>query len=80
MSCGRELLTTLEEQTHLHCKEVDGRWIWCWSAVQTQAQVTVYVRGGSETFALGLAPHWHPHKTPTPTLPPDLAALPRLSV
>lgn len=46
MSCGRELLTTLEEQTHLHCKEVDGRWIWCWSAVQTQAQVTVYVWGG----------------------------------
>lgn len=46
MSCGRELLTTLEEQTHLHCKEVDGRWIWCWSAVQTQAQVTVYVGGG----------------------------------
>lgn len=45
MSCGRELLTTLEEQTHLHCKEVDGRWNWCWSAVQTQAQVTVYVWG-----------------------------------
>lgn len=30
--------------------------------------------GGSETFALELTPHWHPHKTPTPTMPPDLSS------
>lgn len=29
---------------------------------------------GSETFALELTPHWHPHKTPTPTMPPDLSS------